>query len=147
MSQKKEIEVKTSELLLYIIWYYIIYIYIFIYYIYHIVHVLCLNVLTHVALVKTVMLLIGLNIEDKVKLQLVTAFTKHLSMPSPWNIFILYICLNDTMNQTVYFIDRRLVSIAGTVTLVNKKFGNNEMLIICLRLKWRCRRSIQASYQ
>ena len=44
---------------------------------------ICLNVLTHVALVKTVMLLIGLNIEDKVKLQLVTAFTKHLSMPSP----------------------------------------------------------------
>ena len=34
------------------------------------------------------------------------------------------------MIQTVYFIDRRLVSIAGTVTLVNKKFGNNEMLII-----------------
>ena len=31
------------------------------------------------------------------------------------------------MIQTVYFIDRRLVSIAGTVTLVNKWFGNNNM--------------------
>ena len=31
------------------------------------------------------------------------------------------------MIQTVYFIHRRLVSIAGTVTLVNKRFGNNKM--------------------
>ena len=44
---------------------------------------------------------ICLSILDKVQLQWVTAFRKQLSMPSPWNIFILYIYLNDTMTLTV----------------------------------------------